>query len=202
MAVRSGWRLLITADKALGSPISTIKDGPEIRGRLDLTGPPPPPHLLPSAPAGVNGHVVGGVAFGTGVFNCIASVLPPIVLRVIAVFGFPCDRVAGLAQLRFAVRSHGVRMPLSALFILAMRVLLPSFHSGDVSDHVGEATAVIDSLLARFPDSALFLWMAGRLARMQGDSVSARARLARCASVQTEWRQLRHLCDYELGVSG
>ena len=196
MAIRSGWKLLLTCDKAMGGVGIAITDGPEISEVLTLDGPPPPP--MPGVPPGVNRHIVSGVLFGMGVFNCIASVLPPIVLRIIAVLGFPCDRPAGMAQLRAALQTRGVRMPLAALFILAMRVLLPSFHSGDVGEHVREATAVIDSLLGRYPDSALFLWLQGRLARMQGDAAGAHSSLARCAGVQSEWPQLRDLCDYEL----
>jgi hypothetical protein len=43
---------------------------------------------------------------------------------------------------------------------------LPAF-SGDIREHVPEAEAVLDAVLGRFNDSALFLWVAGRLARMQ-----------------------------------
>jgi hypothetical protein len=119
-------------------------------------------------------HIVGGVQYGTGVFNVLASTLPPMVLRVIAALGFPCDRPAGMAQLRASTQSNGLRAPLAALFILAMRVLLPSFRSGDVSENVPEAEALLAVFLARFPSSALFMWMAGRLARMQGDVVVAK----------------------------
>lgn len=149
-----------------------------------------------------HGHVLGALQFGVGAINALASVLPPIVMRVIAILGFPCDRAAGMAQLRASTLMGGVTAPLAALFILAMRVLLPSFHSGDVSQHVDEAEAVLTLMLGRYPDSALFLWMGGRLARMQGDVARATALLSRCKGTQCAWPQLLHLCDYELGFCG
>jgi hypothetical protein len=89
-----------------------------------------------------------------------------------------------------------VRAPLAALFLLVMRVLFPSFCSSDISDNLPEAEAVLGVVGAKYPDSALFLWMAGRLARMQGNVPLARARLARCATL--EWVQFAQLCDYEI----
>ena len=181
-----------------------------------LPPPPPPPPPVPATAAAAaasvdandacpvvvvaaHGHVLGGFEFGLGAFNCLASVLPPLVLRVIAVLGFPCDRRAGLAQLRASLLRGGVTAPLAALFILCMRVLLPSFHSGDVTEHVPEAEAVLALLLPRYPDSALFLWLGGRLARMQGDVARAHALLSRAHHLPTAWPQLVHLCQYELG---
>jgi hypothetical protein len=153
-----------------------------------------------AAAAAVPDSVLSGVEFGMGVFNCTASVLPAIVLKVIAVFGFPSDKEAGLQQLRLALQRGGIRAALSALFLLAMRVLLPSFHSGDLdATHVAEADAILGVMMDRFPNSALFLWMAGRLARLKGEVASATAYLDQCARTQSEWVQLSHLCAYEIG---
>lgn len=166
-----------------------------------LVPPGVPPGASPAASPlipGVHGHVLGGLEFGLGAFNCLASILPPIVLRVIAVLGFPSDRAAGLSQLRASLLAGGISAPLAALFLLTMRVLLPSFHSGDVSEHLPEAEAILELMLARYTDSALFLWLAGRMARMQGDVGKSTALLQRCQTIRA-WPQLTHLCEYELG---
>ena len=89
-----------------------------------------------------------------------------------------------MEQLRQCLRSWGVRSPLAAMFLLMMRVLFPSFSSSDMSHHVPEAEAVLTAILDKYRDSALFLWMAGRLARMQGNVTLARARLQRCSGVE------------------
>lgn len=56
------------------------------------------------------------------------------------------------------------------MFLLMMRVLFPSFASTDMADNIPEAEAVLQAVFAKYPDSAMFLWMAGRLARMQVSS--------------------------------
>ena len=222
LSIRSGWRVYQSADKALNGAVSRIKgESPQMQVLLGdlqraaalfprpagaaaegaLTG-----SASSSAGAGTpaamiapaHGHVLGGVEYGMGAFNCLASILPPIVLRVIAVLGFPSDRASGMSQLRASLLAGGVSGPLAALFLLAMRVLLPSFHSGDVAEHVPEAEAVLRLMLDRYPDSAMFLWLAGRLARMQGDAERSAQLLQRCQNIRA-WPQLTHLCEYELG---
>ena len=42
--------------------------------------------------AGVPPSVLGGILFGMGAFNVVGSVLPPTVMRLIELLGFPCDR--------------------------------------------------------------------------------------------------------------
>ena len=48
-----------------------------------------------------------------------------------------------------------------------MHIILPSFFSADLDRHLPEATAIIEHLLRDHPDSAMVLWLAGRLARME-----------------------------------
>lgn len=40
----------------------------------------------------VPSSVLGGILFGMGAFNVVGSVLPPTVMRLIELLGFPCDR--------------------------------------------------------------------------------------------------------------
>lgn len=49
----------------------------------------------------------------------------------------------------------------------SMHIILPSFFSADLDRHLPEATAIIEHLLRDHPDSAMVLWLAGRLARME-----------------------------------
>jgi len=123
-----------------------------------------------------------------------------VAVRVLAALGFPCDREAGLAMLRRGLRAWNLRSPLSAFVLLLMRVLMPSFASSDVADNFAEAEAVAAHVERVYPDSALFLWIAGRLARLRGDGPRAAACLARSAGV-VEWVQLAHLSAYELAWS-
>lgn len=140
MAVRSGWKHYVTADRLVGGLASAIGEGPALvpaAGGSVGSSPPPAsggagsasvaagagpvagasgaagavagPMLEPipsmsSDPAEIYGleacagfprlsrHLLGGILFGTGTFNCVASVLPPVAVRIIAALGFPCDR--------------------------------------------------------------------------------------------------------------
>jgi tetratricopeptide (TPR) repeat protein len=144
-------------------------------------------------------HVLAGLFFGIGAFNAIASVFPPFVLKLIAFFGFPHDRILGLTQLR-----HGLtflsspRMPLCALGICFMRIILPSFTSGDISEHADEARATLSIILDRYPNSALFLWLQGRFERSEKRPEDAIRCFTRCMELPFKWIQLKHLCIYEL----
>lgn len=111
---------------------------------------------------------------------------------------FACSE-AGLEQLRRCLRKWNVRSPLAAMFLLMMRVLFPSFASTDMADNIPEAEAVLQAVFAKYPDSAMFLWMAGRLARMQGHVALARERLSRCTGL--ELVQFSQLASYELAWS-
>lgn len=200
LSIRSGWMMYSKVDKALGNTVSSITGGPPLRPGFTIGSPGAGAGAAatPTHSAAQLAHVRSALCFGVGTFNVVASILPPIVLKVIAIVGYPSNRHAGLACLRQALTTGGVRSPLSGLIILAMRVLIPSFHSGDISEHVPEAQAILDVLLDKYSDSALFLWMAGRLARMRREQEKAAAYFTRCAATSKELPQLAHLCDYEL----
>ena len=194
LAIRSGWSRYQQCDRALGGCVGRIASSPQLHvlladaaraaahfpaplgarahGCLSAPAPAPAPSAPSEAPAApsvpparCHGHVLSGVEFGMGALNCLASVLPPIVLRVVSALGFPCDREAGMAQLRAAVLSGGPSTPVAGLFILAMRVLLPSFHSGDVGEHVAEAEAVLEVRGARGQEW-VGGWVGGGLGRV------------------------------------
>ena len=54
-------------------------------------------------------HVRSGLCFGIGTFTVVASMLPPIVLKVLSFAGFPSNRAAGMECLRQGVRGGGLR---------------------------------------------------------------------------------------------
>ncbi len=74
-----------------------------------VTAPPGSTDPKDSALAAVAAEVEGGLLFGLGGFNCVASLLPPIILRVLSAAGFPFSREAGLAQLRACCLGGRVR---------------------------------------------------------------------------------------------
>lgn len=133
MAVRSGWKHYVTADRLVGGLASAIGEGPALvpaariadaasattataaaggAGSAAATAAGTgvgavvldPIPSMSSDPGEIYGleacaafprlsrHLLGGLLFGTGTFNCVASVLPPVAVRIIAALGFPCDR--------------------------------------------------------------------------------------------------------------
>ena len=101
-------------------------------------------------------------------------VLPSVVRSVAAVADLPrwfvlLHRDRGMAQLRLCFKTQSIRSPLSGVILLAMHVILPSFFATDMTEHLPEATAIMDKCLEMYPDGAIFLGLQGRLARMKGD---------------------------------
>ena len=143
--------------------------------------------------------VEGGLQFGAGGFNCVASLLPPVVLRILSAVGFPNDRGAGLAQLRACFLGGRIRSALGGILLSAMGVVIPSFHTGAHDTPLGrEASAALEALLVALPNSALPLWLAGRSARMRGQHGEALELFAKCGVVAgTYMQQLEHLCACE-----
>ena len=182
LSIRSGWRLYGVADKALGGRVMKIgrTETLQVGASIVLIDAPNAPILSPTAELEAN--VEDGLLFGIGGFNCVASLLPPVVLRILSAVGFPFSKEAGLSQLRECCLNGRVRSPLAGLLLLGMRVILPSFHNGALMEHGDEASAALGALLQAFPNSALPLWMGGRLYRMQARLRDAEVALRSCAT--------------------
>lgn len=117
---------------------------------------------------GLSRSVASGISFGLGVFNIFASAMPPIVLRLVDLLGYPHDRKLGLRLLRRTVRAGGVRSPLAALVILIAEVLIPGFLPPSARTRLKEAEHIMAHVLYMYPSSVIFLWLGGRLLRMLG----------------------------------
>lgn len=145
-------------------------------------------------------HVLSGLQFGLGTFNLVSSVLPPFILRLLSIAGFPANRRIGFSCLRACLKGGGVRFPLASMNLLGMRVIFPSFHSGaDIPTFAREGRRIIDGTLHQLNDSALFLWFKGRLERMQLLHCESHQSFNKCAMVTRDrgLPQLAQLADYE-----
>jgi predicted RNase H-like HicB family nuclease len=72
-------------------------------------------------------HNVGAVKLGFGGFSLAISLLPPRLLRLLSVLGFPCDRAAGLDSIDQSLQGGGLRAPVGGVLLLSYHVILPSF---------------------------------------------------------------------------
>lgn len=59
------------------------------------------------------GRLKGSVSFGYGLFHLCISMVPPHLLKIVNLLGFPGDRHQGLASLAYASESKDMKAPLA-----------------------------------------------------------------------------------------
>lgn len=153
-------------------------------------------------------HDIGAVKLGFGGFSLAISMLPPKLLRLLSVLGFPSDRKAGLCAIEEALRGGGLRASVSGVLLLSYHVILPSFFSIPLErqQHVQAAEEVLRILDEKYPSSFFLSFYKGRLQRLRGDlegSIQSFLNLEKGLhlSAESKFFKLRHAWIYELGVS-
>lgn len=136
--IKGGW-ILRKAWKLYNKCYSDITHLQE-RGRRRVSeqqGTPPPPSSSPSSssdqsihdhdpPAGPSpsqgavgvslealARLKGSVSFGYGLFHLCISMVPPHLLKIVNLLGFPGDRLQGLSALTYASESKDMKAPLA-----------------------------------------------------------------------------------------
>uniref|UniRef100_A0AAZ3S6D6 Tetratricopeptide repeat protein 39B n=1 Tax=Oncorhynchus tshawytscha TaxID=74940 RepID=A0AAZ3S6D6_ONCTS len=140
----------------------------------------------------------GGVRLGIGSFNLMLSLLPQRILRLLEVIGFSGNRDFGLSQLREGAASHGLRAVLSVLTLLLYHTYV-TLILGTGEGNLVEAEALLGPYLEKFPNTSVSL----PLFRSQTLSTSlsppqAQLKFEECILAQSQWRQIHHLCYWEL----
>ncbi|MCO5598076.1 hypothetical protein L7F22_052166 [Adiantum nelumboides] len=153
-------------------------------------------------------HDIGAVKLGFGGFSLAISMLPPKLLRLLSVLGFPCDRKTGLFAIEEALRGGGLRASVSGVLLLSYHVILPSFFSIPLErqQHVQAAEEVLRILDEKYPKSFFLGFYKGRLQRLRGDlegSIQSFLKLDEGLhlTADSKFFKLRHAWVYELGVS-
>lgn len=153
-------------------------------------------------------HDIGAVKLGFGGFSLAISMLPPKLLRLLSVLGFPCNRKAGLCAIEEALKGGGLRASVSGVLLLSYHVILPSFFSIPMEreEHVHSAEEVLCVLDEKYPDSFFLSFYRGRLQRLRGDlegSIQSFLKLDKGLHLTTESKffKVRHAWVYELGVT-
>ncbi|KAH7315988.1 hypothetical protein KP509_21G073200 [Ceratopteris richardii] len=155
-----------------------------------------------------NEHDIGAVKLGFGGFSLAISMLPPKLLRLLSVLGFPSNRKAGLNAIEEALRSGGLRASVSGVLLLSYHVILPAFFSIPLEreQHVQAAECILSILDQKYPNSFFLSFYKGRLQRLKGDlegSVQSFLELDKglILTPESKFFKLRHAWVYELGVS-
>uniref|UniRef100_A0A671UF12 Tetratricopeptide repeat protein 39B n=1 Tax=Sparus aurata TaxID=8175 RepID=A0A671UF12_SPAAU len=139
----------------------------------------------------------GGVKLGIGSFNLMLSLLPQRILRLLEFIGFSGNRGFGLSQLREGASSQSLRSILSALTLLFYHTYV-SLILGTGEGNLVEAEALLEPYKQKYPKGSIILFYSARIATLRGNFEKARAMYEECISSQQEWKQIHHLCYWEL----
>ncbi|XP_047434614.1 tetratricopeptide repeat protein 39B-like [Mugil cephalus] len=142
-------------------------------------------------------HFRGGVSMGIGSFNLMLSLLPSRILRLMEFLGFSGDREMGLSELREGAASNSLRSILSTLTLLMFHLYITVI-LGTGDGNVAEAEALLEPYVEKFPNGALILFYTARIAVLKGNFTFAQEKFLACIASQEEWRQIHHLCYWEL----
>uniref|UniRef100_A0AAY5F4E9 Tetratricopeptide repeat protein 39B n=1 Tax=Electrophorus electricus TaxID=8005 RepID=A0AAY5F4E9_ELEEL len=123
----------------------------------------------------------GGVRVGIGSFNLMLSLLPARILRLLEFIGFSGNREFGLAQLRDGAVGHSLRAILCVLTLLLYHTYV---------------CLILGNLLTT--PGSIILFYSARIAVLRGHFEKAQLKFQDCILSQQQWKQVHHLCYWEL----
>ncbi|XP_039107170.1 tetratricopeptide repeat protein 39B-like [Hyaena hyaena] len=142
-------------------------------------------------------HLVEGVKFGLGAFNLLLSLVPPKTLKLLNIVGYSGDREVGLTLLYESASKSHINNILSALTL----VFYYSYIYVAIGVEKGHNSAVEDLFLIylqKFPNCVILKFFQARFSMLKGNFENAQLVLAECILIQNEWKQVHHLCYWEL----
>ncbi|XP_059399647.1 tetratricopeptide repeat protein 39C [Carassius carassius] len=144
----------------------------------------------------------GSVSFGYGLFHLCISMVPPHLLKIINLLGFPGDRQQGLDSLACASESKDMKAPLATLALLWYHTVVQPFFALDGSDSQAgllEAKAILQQKAMVYPNSSLFIFFKGRVQRLECQINSALTSFQDALEFASGQREIQHVCLYEIG---
>ncbi|XP_037537241.1 tetratricopeptide repeat protein 39C [Nematolebias whitei] len=144
----------------------------------------------------------GAVSFGYGLFHLCISMVPPHLLKIVNLLGFPGDRHQGLSALTYASESKDMKAPLATLALLWYYTVVQPFFALDGSDtHTSliEAKSILKQREAIYPNSSLFVFFKGRVQRLECQISSALTSFRDALDLASGQREIQHVCLYEIG---
>uniref|UniRef100_A0A8C5MR17 Tetratricopeptide repeat domain 39C n=1 Tax=Leptobrachium leishanense TaxID=445787 RepID=A0A8C5MR17_9ANUR len=144
----------------------------------------------------------GAVSFGYGLFHLCISMVPPNLLKIINLLGFPGDRLQGLSSLMYASESKDMKAPLATLALLWYHTVVRPFFALDGSDNqagLKEAKEILHKKESAYPNSSLFMFFKGRIQRLECQINSALTSFHTALELATDQREIQHVCLYEIG---
>uniref|UniRef100_A0A671YU10 Tetratricopeptide repeat domain 39C n=1 Tax=Sparus aurata TaxID=8175 RepID=A0A671YU10_SPAAU len=144
----------------------------------------------------------GSVSFGYGLFHLCISMVPPHLLKIVNLLGFPGDRLQGLSALTYASESKDMKAPLATLALLWYHTVVQPFFALDGTDTqagLTEAKSILQQREATYPNSSLFMFFKGRVQRLECQISSALTSFRDALDLASDQREIQHVCLYEIG---
>ncbi|XP_072220000.1 tetratricopeptide repeat protein 39C-like [Leuresthes tenuis] len=144
----------------------------------------------------------GSVSFGYGLFHLCISMVPPHLLKIVNLLGFPGDRQQGLSALTYASESKDMKAPLATLALLWYHTVVQPFFALDGTDTqagLTEAKSILQQREAIYPNSSLFMFFKGRVQRLECQISSALTSFSDALDLASDQREIQHVCLYEIG---
>ncbi|XP_013886231.1 tetratricopeptide repeat protein 39C [Austrofundulus limnaeus] len=182
-------------------PSASSTSDPSGCSRPSSHGPSPPQRLDGISPEALD-RLKGSVSFGYGLFHLCISMVPPHLLKIVNLLGFPGDRHQGLSALTYASESKDMKAPLATLALLWYHTVVQPFFALDGSDtHAGlaEAKSILKRREAIYPNSSLFTFFKGRIQRLECQISSALMSFRDALELASDQREIQHVCLYEIG---
>ncbi|XP_029380674.1 tetratricopeptide repeat protein 39C-like isoform X2 [Echeneis naucrates] len=174
----------------------------------------PPNHTRSSSPGPSRSHkfdsissealdrLKGSVSFGYGLFHLCISMVPPHLLKIVNLLGFPGDHLQGLSALTYASESKDMKAPLATLALLWYHTVVQPFFALDGTDTragLKEAKSILHQREAIYPNSSLFMFFKGRVQRLECQITSALTSFSDALELASDQREIQHVCLYEIG---
>lgn len=142
-------------------------------------------------------HLVGGVKFGLGAFNLMLSLVPPKTLKLLDLVGYYGNKEVGLSLLHESASESHINNVLSILTLLFYyNYICVAF--GVEKGHTSTIEDLFLIYLQKFPKCVILNFFHARFNMLKGNFQNAQLILEECIFIQDEWKQLGHLCYWEL----
>ncbi|KAG7525487.1 tetratricopeptide repeat protein 39C-like [Solea senegalensis] len=185
------------------TPSSSLSSSSEASDRSCSSSPrPSPSHRLDGVSSEALDRLKGSVSFGYGLFHLCISMVPPHLLKIVNMLGFPGDRLQGLSALICASESKDMKAPLATLALLWYHTVVQPFFALDGTDvqaGLAEAKSILQRRETTYPNSSLFMFFKGRVQRLECQISSALTSFSDALDLASDQREIQHVCLYEIG---
>lgn len=166
----------------------------------------------------IDDHFTSGVSLGVGLFNLIISMLPHSIIKLVEFVGFTSDHAYGMEILENAggweeyaglppselpppqEPNEGLRRQFCDMALLCYHIIVPKLIPvSDVNPEL--SNRILAYSLKIYPNGVFFLFFSGRQLAAHRQLDKARVQYLKAIEMQKDWKQLQHMCYWELGLT-